>query len=89
MRRFGLLPLIYIVIGLLVAGGVIGDERNYFSDLDSLEAIVEMLLAVFLWPLVLLGVSLDIGGGAESGGDSGGGDSGGGGSGGNGSGGGN
>lgn len=83
MRRFGLFPLIYIVIGLLVAGGVLGDEGNYFSDLDSLEAIVEMLLAVLLWPLVLLGVSLDIGsgggdGGGDSGGDSGGKDSGGG-----------
>ena len=75
MRRFGLLPVIYIVIGLLVAGSVIGDERNYFNDLDSLEAIVEMLLAVLLWPLVLLGVGLDIGGGGDSGagGDAGGG----------------
>ena len=81
MRRFGLIPVIYIVIGLLVAGSVIGGERNYFNDLDSLEAIVEMLLAVLLWPLVLLGVSLDIGGGGDGGGggaDNGGGSNGGG-----------
>jgi len=86
--RFGLVSVLYIVIGVLVAAGIIGDEGNFFSNLDNIEAIVEMLLAVILWPLVLLGVSLDIGGGGEAGG---GGDAepkGGGGSGGNGAGGG-
>jgi len=86
--RFGLVSVLYIVIGVLVAAGIIGDEGNYFSNLDNIEAIVEMLLAVILWPLVLLGVSLDIGGGEA--GDGGGGDAepkGGGGSGGNGGGG--
>ena len=86
--RFGLVSVLYIVAGVLVAAGIIGDEGNYFSNLDNIEAIVEMLLAVILWPLVLLGVSLDIGGGEA--GDGGGGDAepkGGGGSGGNGGGG--
>ena len=75
--RFGGLFIIYIVVGILVAAGVIGNETNYFSDLGSLEEIVEMLLAVLLWPLVLLDVSINIGG-AETGGDSGGAESGGG-----------
>lgn len=66
--RFGLFSVLYIVIGVLVAAGIIGDEANYFSNLDDLEAIIEMLLAVLLWPLVLLGVSLDIGGGGSPGG---------------------
>jgi len=71
--RFGALFLVYIVIGLLVAGGVIGDERNYFSDIDDLEEIVEMLLAILLWPLVLLDVAVNLG---DGGGDTGGADSG-------------
>jgi len=68
--RFGALFLVYIVVGLLVAGGVLGDERNYFSDIDNLEEIVEMLLAILLWPLVLLDVAVNLG---EGGGDTGGG----------------
>ncbi len=71
--RFGALFLVYIVIGLLVAGGVIGDERNYFSDIDNLEEIVEMLLAILLWPLVLLDAAINLG---DGGGDTGGADSG-------------
>lgn len=79
--RFGIVSVIYIVVGVLVAAGIIGDEGNYFNDLDDIEAIVEMLLAVVLWPLVLLGVSLEIGGangGADAGNGGGNGDSGGG-----------
>lgn len=78
MRRFGLVPVLYILIGILVAAGVVGDERNYFSNLDSLEQIVEMLLAILLWPLVLLGVGLDIGGGGDDAGAGGGSEGGGG-----------
>jgi len=78
MRRFGLVPVLYILIGILVAAGVVGDERNYFSNLDSLEQIVEMLLAILLWPLVLLGVGLDIGGGGGDAGAGGGSEGGGG-----------
>ncbi len=70
--RFGLVFVIYIVVGVLVAAGIIGDEGSYFKDLDNIEGIVEMLLAVFLWPLLLLGVSLEIGDGSVSGGDGGG-----------------
>ena len=66
--RFGSLFVIYIVVGILVAAGVIGNEGNYFSGINNLEEIVEMILAVLLWPLVLLDVSFNIGG-AESGGE--------------------
>ena len=61
--RFGLVSVAYIVVGVLVAAGIIGNEQNYFSSLDDIEEIVEMVLAVLLWPLVLLGVDLNIGGG--------------------------
>jgi hypothetical protein len=70
--RFGLVFVIYIVVGLLVAAGIIGDEPDYFSNLDDIEEIIEMVLAVLLWPLVLLGVDLNISGGdsGKGGGDS-------------------
>jgi uncharacterized membrane protein YgcG len=88
----GLLFLVYIAIGVVVA-----EANDYLSDLDSIESILSLALAIILWPLVLLDVDLMIGegtiderpeGGGSGGGDSGGGDSGGGGSGGGGSGGG-
>lgn len=69
--RFSLIAVIYIVIGVLVAAGIIGDEASYFSGINTIEEVVEMLLAVFLWPLVLLGVDLNIGssgGGGDGGG---------------------
>jgi hypothetical protein len=75
--RFGLFFLIYVVVGLLVAGGIIGNEDSYFSGLDNLEEIIEMVLAVLLWPLVLLGVDINLGddgsggGGSEVGGEGG------------------
>ncbi len=73
--RFGLVSVIYIVVGVLVAAGIIGNEGNYFSGLSNVEEVIEMLLAVFLWPLVLLDVSMNIGdggGGADEGGGGGG-----------------
>ncbi|MEK6277803.1 MAG: hypothetical protein AABM29_07315 [Actinomycetota bacterium] len=72
--RSGLFFL-YLVVGVLVAAGIIGSEGNYFSGLSNLEEIAEMVLAVLLWPLVLLDVNVNIGdiniGGGGSGGGSG------------------
>jgi K+-transporting ATPase A subunit len=73
--RSGLLFPAYIVVGVLVAAGIIGSEGSYFSGLSSLEELVELVLAVLLWPLVLLDVNANIGdiniGGGDSGGGSG------------------
>ena len=76
--RTGVFFLIYLVVGVLVAASIIGSERDYFSDLGNLEEFAEMVLAVLLWPLVLLDVNVNIGDINIGGGDSGGGDSGGG-----------
>jgi hypothetical protein len=55
-RTFGaVLFVLYIIIGLFVAAG-----ENYFDHLDKLKPIVSAVLAVMLWPLVLLGVNLQI-----------------------------
>lgn len=57
MRRMlsGVLFLIYIIIGVLVANG-----HHYFRHLDALKPIVSAVLGVLLWPLVLVGVSLHL-----------------------------
>jgi hypothetical protein len=50
-----LLLLVYLVIGFVVAA-----NRNYLDSLDTLREVISAILAVVLWPLVLLGVNLNI-----------------------------
>ena len=47
--------VIYIIIGVIVAAG-----HHYFEHLDAVRPIASAVLAVLLWPLVLLGVSLHL-----------------------------
>jgi ethanolamine transporter EutH len=54
-RGPSLLFLIYVGVGLVVAA-----THDYFQHLGSLRSIVSAILAVFLWPLVLLGINLHI-----------------------------
>jgi membrane associated rhomboid family serine protease len=54
-RGPSLLFLIYIGVGLVVAA-----THHYFAHLGSLSAILSAILAVVLWPLVLLGINLHI-----------------------------
>ena len=53
--RIGLLGVIYLVIGVIVAS-----SHHYFANINSLRTIISAILAVALWPLILLGVSLHI-----------------------------
>ena len=53
-RRFGLLGLIYILVGIYVAWA-----EDYIT-IRLIKLVVSALLAIFLWPLVLLGVDLHI-----------------------------
>ncbi|HEX3214222.1 MAG TPA: hypothetical protein VL330_12135 [Actinomycetes bacterium] len=53
-RRFSLLGLIYILVGIYVAFA-----ENYIT-LRIVKLVLSALLAIFLWPLVLLGVDLRI-----------------------------
>jgi predicted transporter len=55
MFRPRLLGLVYIVIGVAVAA-----SNDYFERLNTLRRVVSALLAVALWPLVLLGIDLHI-----------------------------
>jgi hypothetical protein len=50
-----LLTIAYLVIGAIVAG-----THYYFVHVSSLQTIVSAVLAVVLWPLLLLGVNLHV-----------------------------
>lgn len=45
--------IIYLIVGVVVAA-----NRNYFTGIDNIEQLVEAVLAVILWPLVLLGIAM-------------------------------
>jgi hypothetical protein len=53
-RRYSLLVLIYILVGIYVAWA-----KDYLT-VRVLKLIVSALLAIFLWWLVLLGVNLHV-----------------------------
>jgi hypothetical protein len=57
MSRSGasILPLIWIVIGIVVAA-----THHFFEHLSTIGAILSAILAVILWPLILLGVKIAI-----------------------------
>ncbi len=47
--------IVYLIIGAFVAGA-----DNYFDTLGTLGRIVSALLAILLWPLLLLGLDFRI-----------------------------
>jgi hypothetical protein len=53
VRAPGVLGLVYVVIGVVVAS-----QRDYLDDLDKVKRILSAILAILLWPLVLLGIDL-------------------------------
>ena len=55
MFRPSFLGLVYIVIGVAIAA-----SYDYFERLNTLRQVLSALLAIALWPLVLLGIDLHI-----------------------------
>jgi hypothetical protein len=53
-RRFSLLGLIYVLVGIYVA------FAEDYIGIRLVKLVLSALLAIFLWPLVLLGVDLRI-----------------------------
>jgi hypothetical protein len=51
-------PLIVVV--WLVVGAVVAGREHYFDNLGSLGTILTAILAVLLWPLILIGVKIHI-----------------------------
>ncbi len=55
MRRIPLLFFIYLVIGVVVAYA-----ENYFDNVDRTKQLISAILAVLLWPLVLVGFDVKV-----------------------------
>jgi membrane associated rhomboid family serine protease len=55
MFRSSFLGLVYLVIGIAVAA-----THDYFERLNTIRLILSAVLAIVLWPLVLLGIDLHI-----------------------------
>lgn len=53
--RFRLPSLLYLVIGLIVAF-----VQDYLDNLGTISRILTALLAILLWPLLLLGFDVRI-----------------------------
>jgi hypothetical protein len=55
MFRPSFLGIVYVVIGVAIAA-----SYDYFERLNTLRRVLSALLAIALWPLVLLGIDLHI-----------------------------
>lgn len=47
--------LAYLVVGVFVAS-----DHRYFDHVGSVKLVIDAVLAVVLWPLILLGVHIHI-----------------------------
>ena len=50
-----ILVIVYLVVGVVVA-----NSHHYFANLNSLTGVLSAVLAVVLWPLILVGISLHL-----------------------------
>ena len=50
-----LLGLIYVAIGAFVAS-----SKDYLDNPDTVKRLLSALLAILLWPLLLLGIDLHV-----------------------------
>jgi hypothetical protein len=53
--RSGIVSLVYLVVGVVIAS-----SHHYFAHANTLKPLLSALLAIVLWPLLLLGVNLHI-----------------------------
>jgi hypothetical protein len=58
MRRgpgISLFGLVYVGVGVAIAA-----SHHYFQHINGWRGVVSAIFAVFLWPLILLGINLHI-----------------------------
>ncbi len=55
MGRNSIGSIIYIIVGVVIAS-----NRGYLGNLGSIPDVLSAILAVVLWPLVLLGINLHL-----------------------------
>jgi hypothetical protein len=54
-RRFSLVLVVYVGVGIAVAA-----SHDYFRNVSTVREVFAAVLAVVLWPLVLLGIDLHL-----------------------------
>jgi succinate-acetate transporter protein len=54
-RGVSLLTLVYVVVGVAIAA-----NHNYFDNIHGWRGVLSAIFAIFLWPLILLGIDLHI-----------------------------
>jgi len=47
--------MLYLLVGVIVAA-----THSYFQNVDTIKEVVSAILAVVLWPLLFLGISLHV-----------------------------
>jgi hypothetical protein len=55
MRGTSIGTVIWLIVGIIIAS-----SHHYLAHVHGLKPIVSVVLAVLLWPLVLLGINLHI-----------------------------
>lgn len=53
--RLGIGSLIWLIVGVFVAA-----SNHYLANVGTFKLIVSALLAIILWPLLLLGINLHV-----------------------------
>jgi hypothetical protein len=53
--RISAVGVIYLVVGAVVAA-----TNDYFENIDTLKRFLSAVLAVVLWPLILIGIDLHV-----------------------------
>ena len=54
-RGISLFGLIYVGVGVAVAA-----NHHYFTNVHGRRGVLSAIFAVFLWPLILLGINLHV-----------------------------
>lgn len=57
MLRF---PSLFFIVWVVI-GAIVASQRGYLENLGTIERLLSALLAILLWPLLLLGIDLQIG----------------------------
>jgi hypothetical protein len=54
-RGVSLLTIVYVGVGVAIAA-----SHEYFDNVHGWRGVLSAIFAVFLWPLVLLGIDLHV-----------------------------
>lgn len=53
--RLSLTSIIWLIVGVLLAS-----SHHYLNNVNAIKPVVSALLAIVLWPLLLLGINLHV-----------------------------